>query len=64
MTLSSQEVGSQYALLLAAARDYLDGMMYADDAKLRRAFHPKCHVVGHFRCADWGQSAISLTSDF
>jgi hypothetical protein len=49
MTLSSHEIGGQYAPLLAVARDYLDGMMFADEAKLRRAFHPKCHIVGHFR---------------
>jgi Putative lumazine-binding len=29
--------------------DYFDGMMYADEAKLRCAFHPKCLIVGHFR---------------
>jgi hypothetical protein len=41
--------GTEFATLLAVARDYLDGMMYADEAKLRRAFHPKCLIVGHFR---------------
>ncbi len=46
---ASQNAGTQFAPLLAVARDYLDGMMYADEAKLRRAFHPKCLIVGHFR---------------
>ncbi len=49
MTSASQDTGNEFAPLVAVARDYLDGMMYADEAKLRRAFHPKCHVVGHFR---------------
>lgn len=47
--MASQQIGSEYAALRAVACDYLDGMMYADEVKLRRAFHPKCLVVGHFR---------------
>jgi hypothetical protein len=31
-----------------AVRDYLDGMVYGDEAKLRRAFHRDARVVGHF----------------
>lgn len=31
-----------------AVRDYLDGMVYGDEAKLRRAFHPDARVIGHF----------------
>lgn len=29
-------------------RDYLDGMIFADAPRLRRAFHPQAHVIGHF----------------
>ena len=42
-------LGIELAPIAAVARDYFDGMMYADEAKLRRAFHPKCLIVGHFR---------------
>jgi hypothetical protein len=49
MAAASQDTSNEFASLLAVARDYLDGMMYADEAKLRRAFHPKCLIVGHFR---------------
>jgi len=49
MASVSQDTSGEFALLVAVARDYLDGMMYADEAKLRRAFHPKCLIVGHFR---------------
>jgi hypothetical protein len=49
MTSASQDIGSAFSAVRAVACDYLDGMMYADEAKLRRAFHPKCLVVGHFR---------------
>ena len=49
MTSGSNAFDSELAPLAAVARDYFDGMMYADEAKLRRAFHPKCLIVGHFR---------------
>jgi len=29
-------------------RDYLDGMVFADAARLRRAFHPGACIVGNF----------------
>ena len=49
MASALQDTGSAFSALHSVARDYLDGMIYADEAKLRRAFHPKCLVVGHFR---------------
>jgi Putative lumazine-binding len=49
MTSNSTELGGELTPLAAVAPDYFDGMMYADEAKLRRAFHPKCLIVGHFR---------------
>jgi hypothetical protein len=39
----------EHAELVAVARDYLDGMFYADETKLRRAFHPRSLQVGHYR---------------
>jgi len=49
MASVSHETGGAFSALHGVTRDYLDGMMYADEAKLRRAFHPKCLVIGHFR---------------
>ncbi|MBX3569032.1 MAG: nuclear transport factor 2 family protein [Rhizobiaceae bacterium] len=31
-----------------AVRDYLDGMIFANPDQLRRAFHPKANVIGHW----------------
>jgi hypothetical protein len=31
-----------------AVQDYLDGMIYGQDDKLRRAMHPLCMQAGHF----------------
>lgn len=45
---TSHEPGAELAALRAVTLDYLDGMIYADEAKLRRAFHPQCLLVGHF----------------
>ena len=36
------------AAVLDVARLYYDGMHGADEAKLRRAFHPKAAIVGNF----------------
>lgn len=33
----------------AVVADYLDGMMFADEQKLRRAFHPDAKSIGHDR---------------
>jgi hypothetical protein len=38
----------EYGELQALTRAYLDGMFYADEEKLRSAFHPKCIMFGHF----------------
>ncbi|MDP3898540.1 MAG: nuclear transport factor 2 family protein [Mesorhizobium sp.] len=32
----------------ATVSDYVEGMVFADEAKLRRAFHPAGVVVGHY----------------
>jgi hypothetical protein len=42
-------MGDEHADLIAVAREYLDGMFYADEVKLRRAFHPLSLQVGHYR---------------
>lgn len=31
-----------------AIGNYVEGMIFADEALLRRAFHPSCCIVGHF----------------
>lgn len=36
------------AEIAAVIKDYLDGTVFADEAKLRRAMHPRWHCVGHF----------------
>lgn len=30
-------------------RDYLDGMVYGDETRLRRVFHPECIQIGHYQ---------------
>ena len=50
----------EYDALQAVARDYLDGMFYADEAKLRAAFHPKCIMFGHYN----GRFEESTVDDF
>jgi hypothetical protein len=49
MPSSPAQSEEQHAELVAVVRDYLDGMFYADETKLRRAFHPQCLLVGHYR---------------
>ena len=41
--------GDEFDAVRAVAIDYLEGMLYADEARLRRAFHPQSLIVGHFR---------------
>jgi hypothetical protein len=49
MPSSPTQCEGEHGELVAVARDYLDGMFYADESKLRRAFHPQCLLVGHYR---------------
>lgn len=44
MSALQQEVGEIEAVI----RNYLDGMIFADAAKLRKAFHPGACIIGHF----------------
>lgn len=30
-------------------RDYVEGMVFADEDRLRSAFHPNCRIIGHFQ---------------
>jgi hypothetical protein len=41
-------MASAPAAVEKAVRDYLDGMIYVDADQLRRAFHPRAHVIGHW----------------
>lgn len=34
--------------ITATVRDYVEGMVFNDDAKLRRAFDAKASIIGHF----------------
>ena len=54
------EPGAELAALRAVARDYLDGMVYADEARLRKAFHPRCSLVGHYH----GELEYSTVDEF
>lgn len=46
--------GKDAAAIEAAVRDYLDGMVFGDERKLRRAFHPDARIIGHFNGAlEW-----------
>ena len=47
MHTDSPTDGGDVEAIQAVARDYLDGMVYADESKLRSAFHPAAAVVGH-----------------
>ena len=49
MPSSPTQCEGEHAELVAVARDYLDGMFYADETKLRRAFHPQSLQIGHYR---------------
>jgi len=40
--------GAEHDAVRAAVVDYLEGMCWGDEAKLRRAFHPGALQVGHF----------------
>jgi hypothetical protein len=35
-------------------RNYVEGMVFADEALLRQAFHPACRIIGHYQQAlEW-----------
>jgi hypothetical protein len=40
--------GAEHDAVRAVVVDYLEGMCWGDEAKLRRAFHPSALQVGHF----------------
>jgi hypothetical protein len=40
--------GAEHDAVRAVVVDYLEGMCWGDEAKLRRAFHPDALQVGHF----------------
>lgn len=41
-------LGSDHDAVRQVVRDYLEGMIWGDEAKLRKAFHPGALQVGHF----------------
>jgi hypothetical protein len=40
--------GAEHDAVRSVVVDYLEGMCWGDEAKLRRAFHPAALQVGHF----------------
>jgi hypothetical protein len=54
------DLRAEYLALENVARGYLDGMFYGDEAALRRVFHPKCPLFGHFN----GRFEESSVDDF
>lgn len=40
--------GSEHDAIRAVVLDYLEGMIWGDEERLRRAFHPDALQVGHF----------------
>lgn len=41
-------LAAEHDAVRAVVVDYLEGMVWGDEAKLRRAFHPEALQVGHF----------------
>lgn len=39
---------SDHEAIMTVIRDYLEGMIWGDEARLRRAFHPGALQIGHF----------------
>lgn len=44
--IKAGDSGTEVAAVRTVAGNYLDGMVYADEKKLRSAFHPRAAVVG------------------
>ena len=42
------DLGKEHDAVRAVVRDYLEGMVWGDEKRLRRAFHPGALQVGHF----------------
>lgn len=41
-------------LINLVVRNYVEGMVFADEALLRQAFHPDCRIIGHYhKELDW-----------
>lgn len=52
--MSGGELDKGVAALENVVRDYLDGMIYVDEVRLRRAFHPDARIIGHIQGAlEW-----------
>lgn len=48
------ELQNEVGEIETVIRNYLDGMVFADAAKLRKAFHPGACIIGHFSDAlEW-----------
>ncbi|MDF3931224.1 nuclear transport factor 2 family protein [Pseudomonas citronellolis] len=47
MADTSQEAAT--AAIRDVVRDYVEGMVFADEARLRSAFHPDSKIIGHYQ---------------
>ena len=53
-------VGTDFDDVRSVIVDYLEGMIYGDPDRLRRAFHPMATCAGHYA----GQYEMALREDF
>lgn len=53
-------VGTDFDDVRSVIVDYLEGMIYGDHDRLRRAFHPMATCAGHYD----GQYELALRDDF
>ena len=47
--MTTTDIDKGVSALEGVVRDYLDGMVFVDEARLRRAFHPDARIIGHFQ---------------
>jgi hypothetical protein len=48
------QIMSDRQAIEAVVHLYVEGMTFANEAALRKAFHPKCAVIGHYeRSVEW-----------
>ncbi|MGO4313134.1 nuclear transport factor 2 family protein [Pseudomonas sp. KB_15] len=44
--MTTQSIDTEQINLVV--RQYVEGMVFADEALLRQAFHPDCRIIGHY----------------
>ncbi|WP_374439722.1 nuclear transport factor 2 family protein [Pseudomonas panipatensis] len=52
--MSENRDHSAEAAIRRVVEDYVEGMVFADEARLRRAFHAQAKIIGHYQGAlEW-----------